>query len=155
MIALNDRRKVAAPKKRGSTTKPRKTSSKQQAANRRNAKKSTGPKTQAGKERSRQNALKHGLFAGHLPLSSAPFMRNEEECRQLVEQFIEDFQPRSQVEITMIESLAVDFMRLRHIHALEGAIWDNQAGVESNIRKLIPWLKRAYYFDLSLEEGAA
>ncbi len=30
-----------------------------------------------------------------------------------------------------------------------------QAGVESNIRKLIPWLKRAYYFDLSLEEGAA
>jgi hypothetical protein len=30
-----------------------------------------------------------------------------------------------------------------------------QEGVESNIRRLLPWLKQAYYFDLALEEGAA
>jgi hypothetical protein len=32
-------------------------------ANRRNAKRSTGPKTAAGKEISRRNAVKHGVLA--------------------------------------------------------------------------------------------
>ncbi len=38
-------------------------SEKQIAANRQNARKSTGPKTDAGKQRSRQNAFRHGLTA--------------------------------------------------------------------------------------------
>jgi hypothetical protein len=36
-------------------------SEKQIAANRRNAQRSTGPKTEAGKERASRNALCHGL----------------------------------------------------------------------------------------------
>src|SRR5262249_50109860 len=39
------------------------TSLKQIEANRRNAMKSTGPRTEAGKEQSRRNALRHGLTA--------------------------------------------------------------------------------------------
>jgi hypothetical protein len=39
------------------------TSLKQIEANRRNAIKSTGPKTEAGKEQSRRNAVRHGLTA--------------------------------------------------------------------------------------------
>ena len=38
-------------------------SDKQIAANRRNAQKSTGPKTLAGKRKCRRNALRHGLTA--------------------------------------------------------------------------------------------
>jgi hypothetical protein len=36
------------------------------AANRENAKRSTGPRSEAGKARSARNALKHGLSAEHV-----------------------------------------------------------------------------------------
>ena len=44
------------------------TSSKRAEANRRNAAQSTGPKTPGGRERSRFNAVKHGLRAKTLVL---------------------------------------------------------------------------------------
>jgi hypothetical protein len=47
-------------------------SERQIAANRANAKRSTGPKTAAGKLRSSRNALKHGLSAsGFLPMDDS------------------------------------------------------------------------------------
>ena len=50
-------------------------SDKQAAANRRNAKKSSGPASRAGKQRSAQNALKHGL--------SVPIDPGNEDVRAL------------------------------------------------------------------------
>ncbi len=46
-----------------STEKQNQVSDKQLAANQRNAKLSTGPKTAEGKEAVKYNALKHGLLA--------------------------------------------------------------------------------------------
>lgn len=94
-------------------------------ANRRNAQKSRGPRTAKGKARARTNALKHGLFAKVLPRSENPLLVDKSEYEQLTEQLREDFQPQTQLEVTLIESLSFDVMRLRHIHALEANIWDD------------------------------
>jgi len=51
---------------RSQRNQPTANSERKLAANRENAKKSTGPKTPTGKAFSRRNALKHGLFANNI-----------------------------------------------------------------------------------------
>jgi len=52
------------------------TSERKIAANRKNAKKSTGPRTEAGRATSRQNARRHGLATG---IGSDPALRDDIE----------------------------------------------------------------------------
>lgn len=94
-------------------------------ANRRNAQKSRGPRTVKGKERARANALKHGLFLKVLPRSQNPLLVSSKDYELLTQQLLEDFQPKTQLEVTLVESLAFDLMRLRHIYALEATFWDD------------------------------
>jgi hypothetical protein len=79
---------------------------KQIAANRRNAQKSCGPKTEAGKKIASQNAFRHGLCAPFLVL---PHVENQGDFDYLVESFIEAEKPTDAVErelvITMAEQL--------------------------------------------------
>jgi hypothetical protein len=67
--------------------------------NRRNAQRSTGPKSQAGKERSRFNALKHGCRA------TLPILPGEdpEAYQERLDAWIDKFQPRDAVETYMVE----------------------------------------------------
>ena len=51
-------------------------SSEKQAANRRNASRSTGPRTARGKARSKRNALKHGLAVSALDAFAAREVRD-------------------------------------------------------------------------------
>ena len=55
-------------------------SEKQLAANRRNAKKSTGPKTTAGKVRARRNSLRHGLLARDVVVTAAGLTEHRADC---------------------------------------------------------------------------
>ncbi len=60
-------------------------------ANRRNAQKSTGPKTEDGKSRSRVSALKHG----HCGLTITPVLPKEDpdQVHERTQQWIDDLYP--------------------------------------------------------------
>lgn len=93
-------------------------------ANRRNAQKSTGPKTQRGKERARLNALRHGLTAKQLMAEDEDFghfARFNAELR-------ETLAPGDAVEEQLVECIAVSTWRLRRLWRAEvGAIRLSQA----------------------------
>ncbi|SRR5713101_8513271 len=72
-------------------------------ANRRNAGRSTGPRTAAGKKRSRWNALKHGLTAKTTLL---PGLECAKEFRRLVRGYIKAFKPKGTVEKSLVQQLA-------------------------------------------------
>ncbi|HXE62667.1 MAG TPA: hypothetical protein VN519_03965 [Bryobacteraceae bacterium] len=92
---------------------------KQIAANRRNAKKSTGPRTQQGKSVSRLNARREG-FTGQIVILNA-------EDRPFFEQFqselVTSLQPESPLERSLAHAIAWDTWRLNHLRAVEMNIY--------------------------------
>ncbi len=88
---------------------------KQLEANRRNAIKSTGPRTRAGKALSSRNALKHGLCAEQVLLPN----EDEGEYERLGEQLIDDFSPVGALETTLVQTLAADLWRIGRIRKIE------------------------------------
>src|SRR5262245_64410939 len=97
------------------------------AANRKNAKHSTGPKTREGKSRSRCNALKHGLLAQEVLL---PWEGREEaeQLKHLVASLVHYYAPQGPVEEILVETIATLYWRKRRaLRAEGGAI---QAGLQ-------------------------
>jgi len=80
------------------------------AANRRNATKSTGPRTVEGKDRARMNALVHGLTASTLE-------RPEEAERRVLlrEQFLAEWQPGSMLEAAVLDQMADVVLELERV----------------------------------------
>src|SRR5436309_2862098 len=73
-------------------------------ANRQNARKSTGPKTRAGKARAGLNALKHGKRAR----TAAPVLPQEDPValEAKIGQWVEDLQPENDAERDLVEHAA-------------------------------------------------
>ena len=82
----------------------RATSEKQKAANKRNAKKSTGPRTAEGKGNSKYNAVTHGMTARSVLLPDDDPGRLDVLRREM----IGDLRPRNSLEATLIVRIADD-----------------------------------------------
>ena len=97
------------------------TSLKQIEANRRNAQKSAGPTTPEGKERSRRNAVRHGLTAETVitPLEDA------EDYAAFQAAVIADYDAESAVERELVLRLASVLWRLRRATGIETALFDS------------------------------
>jgi hypothetical protein len=84
------------------------TTLRQITANRQNAHKSTGPSTEEGKQRSRENALKHGLAGNGAVLAQ----RETERVRQRLESWRETYQPATDAEEWAYRQLVVSSVRI-------------------------------------------
>src|SRR5215831_8392974 len=90
-------------------------------ANRRNAKKSTGPRTPRGKEYSSRNALKHGLFA-RPPLEHALLGEDPAEYAELQTKLFAHYRPVGRAEELEVERIADLWWRLRRAKRYETAM---------------------------------
>jgi len=79
------------------------------AANRRNAQKSTGPKTLVGKTFSSWNSTRHGLLAKGLP----PLIgKSNKQFTRLLRSLQEDLEPVGTLEEILVEKIAQEYWRL-------------------------------------------
>jgi hypothetical protein len=92
-------------------------------ANSANASLSTGPRTAAGKQRSSQNALTHGLTAASAVLPSEDQAAYEEHRRR----FFDEYEPATPTESQLTQELADTAWRLNRIPTLEAALLDRAA----------------------------
>jgi len=81
-------------------------SERKREANRKNAQRSTGPKTEVGKSRSRYNAIKHGFFVREIPLQRSHFIEDFGKARRLFQELVDHFQPVGPVEKILVEMIA-------------------------------------------------
>src|SRR5713101_8287577 len=85
------------------------------ARNRANAQHSTGPKTEAGKQRSSLNALRHGLTGHTIVLPTEDLAAYE----RFTKRFFDDLKPIGILEEQLVQNLADTSWRLNRIPALE------------------------------------
>jgi len=95
------------------------TSDKQTQANRRNALKSTGPKTPEGKAAVRQNATRHGLLSQEVLLPGEDAAALEE----LGESLRTELQPVGELEGMLVDRIIAAYWRLMRLGRVEASIF--------------------------------
>src|ERR1700680_1883551 len=85
------------------------------AVNRTNAAKSTGPRTEAGKQRSSLNALRHGLTGQTVVLPTEYHAAYQRHPQSL----LDDCQPKGAIETQIVQSLIDTSWRMNRATAVE------------------------------------
>jgi hypothetical protein len=107
------------------------TSCRQIEANRANARKSTGPATGEGKQRSRSNAIRHGLTAETV----IGTLEDAEDYKAFEAAIIADYDAQSAVERELVLRLASLLWRLRRAATMESGLFEIQADHLSRFRQ--------------------
>ena len=93
----------------------------QTKANQANSKLSTGPRSEAGKAHSAQNALQHGLTARAIVLPT-----EDPAAFQLhTQKFLDEYQPKTPSETELVKSLAGATWHLNRIDRIETALFSD------------------------------
>ena len=100
--------------------------------NRANSQHSTGPRTEPGKQRSSQNALRHGLTARTAVLPT----EDPEAYQRHIQQFLDEYHPANATETQLVHELANTSWRLNRIPFLEAELLSQAP----NPQTLIPQL---------------
>jgi hypothetical protein len=87
-------------------------------ANRENALKSTGPKTPEGKERSRVNALKHGLCSSVIVHEDAQLVTRR------VDQFFRTLRPQNDLHCWLVTEVALNSIKIDRADRMERRVRD-------------------------------
>ncbi len=103
------------PETAGEASGKQTVSSRKIEANRRNARKGTGPKTAAGKRRVSRNAIKHGFFSKYLLVQHRDGKESQREYDDFYAGIRKDFQPVGWLEGLWVEKIAVWSWRLRRL----------------------------------------
>jgi hypothetical protein len=127
-------------------------SERQIAANRRNAQKSAGPRSESGKARSSRNAHRHGLA---VPMSTVGL---EAQLKDLAHQFAEgsdDAKILAQAEIAAYAQLELERVRKLHTTMIERPLIKNSLGDDrhfpSNMEELQQLVTQTRPRELTLE----
>jgi hypothetical protein len=89
-------------------------------ANRRNALRSTGPRTETGRAVSSRNALKHGLTAERIIL----FDEQRESFERVYSDLIAALKPHGPMEHQLAERIALNAWRLRRAYRVESGLFE-------------------------------
>jgi hypothetical protein len=91
-------------------------------ANRQNAKKSTGPKTSAGKTMSSWNSTRHGLLSKRLPFIHR---QGKRQYNRFLTSLQRDLEPVGTLEEVLVEKIAQEYWRLGVAAWHEAEVFEN------------------------------
>src|SRR5579864_5381595 len=117
---------------------------KQFEANRRNAQKSTGPKTPEGKSAVSMNALRHGLRARSVVLPG----EDPTEFHQLCDDLQAEWIPQSRTEQFYVEQMAVSQWKLTRMEVVEVNIFK-----DTDAKSQLSMLDRLWQAECRLERS--
>jgi hypothetical protein len=102
------------------------------ATNRANSARSTGQRTESGKQRSSRNSLRHGLTARTAVLPT----EDPEAYQRHIQQFLDEYAPATGTETQLVHEIANTAWRLNRIPFLEAELFSQ----DPNPQILVPML---------------
>jgi len=119
------------------------------AINRANAQHSTGPRTEAGKQRTRLNALRHGLTGHTIVLPS----EDQSAYQRHSQSFLDEYRPQGATETQLVQSLLDTSWQLNRAAAVETNLFSlGISESENRIRASHPEAEAALNMALAYRE---